>query len=78
MVLTHERLGPNHDARNTLDARRCGQRYKRGKAGYGYNPRRGRRYNSDEDGAQASIHRDPGLSAGTSSMQLSRRSIDHQ
>ena len=49
MVPVHERLGLNRDARNTLDAHRRGRGDKREEAGYGYYPRRGRRYDSGED-----------------------------
>jgi hypothetical protein len=49
MVSTHQHLGPNHDARNTLDACRRRQRDKRGEASHGYHPHRGRNYNSGED-----------------------------
>jgi hypothetical protein len=49
MVPIPEHLGPNHDARNTLDAHRHGQENKREEASRGYHPRRGRRYDSGED-----------------------------
>ena len=49
MVLVYERLGPNRDARNTLDARRCERGDKREEAGRGYHPRRGGCYDSGED-----------------------------
>ena len=49
MVLVHEHLSPNHDARNTLDAYMCGRGDKREEAGHGYHPHHGRRYDSGED-----------------------------
>jgi hypothetical protein len=49
MVSIHERLGPNHDARYTLDARRHGQGNKGEEADHGYYPRRGGCYDSGED-----------------------------
>jgi len=48
-VLVHERLGLYHDMRNTLDAHRHAHGNERDKASRGYHPRRGRRYDSDED-----------------------------
>jgi hypothetical protein len=49
MVPIHERLGPNHDARNTPDAHRRGQGDKGEEAGYGIHPCRGGRYDNSED-----------------------------
>ena len=49
MVLVHERLGPNRDARNTLDAHRHGHGDKREEAGHGYHPHRGGCYDSGKD-----------------------------
>ena len=49
MVPVHERLGPNCDARNTLDAHGRGWGDKREEAGRGYHPHHGRRYDSGED-----------------------------
>jgi hypothetical protein len=50
----HERLGPNHDARNTLDARRRRQGDKGEEASHGYHPRHDGRYNSGEDRSPSS------------------------
>ena len=49
MVPVHERLGPNRDTRNTLDARKRGRGDKREEADHGYHPCRGGRYNNGED-----------------------------
>ena len=49
MVPVHQCLGHNHDARNTLDARRRTHGDPRKGASRGYHPRRGGRYDSDED-----------------------------
>ena len=49
MVLVHERLGRNHDARNTLSACRCAHGDAREGASHGYHPRWGRRYDNGED-----------------------------
>ena len=49
MVLVHERLGLHHDARDTLDARRCTQGDVREEASRGHHPHHGRRYDSGED-----------------------------
>ena len=45
----HERLDHHHDARDTLDARRCAHGDAREEASRGYHPRRGGRYDSGED-----------------------------
>jgi hypothetical protein len=44
-----ERLGHNHDGRNTMDTHRHRRDDKREEADCGYHPRRGRRYDSDKD-----------------------------
>ena len=49
MFLVHERLGPNYDARNTLNALRRGRGDKREEADHGYHPCRGGRYDSGKD-----------------------------
>ena len=49
MVSVHERLGLNHDTRDTLDARRRAHRDAREEASHGYHPCHGRRYDSGED-----------------------------
>ena len=49
MVLVHQRLGHNCDARNTLDTHRCAYDDPREGARRGYHPRRGGRYDSGED-----------------------------
>ena len=49
MAPVNERLGHHRDARDTLDARRCGQSDEIEEAGHGYHPHRGIHYNSDED-----------------------------
>ena len=48
-VPVHQRLGRNHDARSTIDARRRTHGDAREGAHHGYHPRRGRRYDSGED-----------------------------
>ena len=45
----HEHLGRNRDARDTLDAHRRARGDAREGASHGYHPRRGGRYDSDED-----------------------------
>ena len=49
MVLVRERLGPNRDAHNTLDAHRRGWGDKSEEAGRGYHPHCGGRYDNSED-----------------------------
>ena len=49
VVPVHERLGRNHDARDTLDARRRTHGDVREGASHGYHPHRGGRYNSGKD-----------------------------
>ena len=49
MAQIHQRLGHNHDARSTLDARRRTYSDPREGAHHGYHPRHGERYDSSED-----------------------------
>ena len=49
MVLVHERLDPNRDARDTLDSRRHGRGHKREEAGRGYHPHHGGSYDNSEN-----------------------------
>ena len=48
-IPVHQRLGHNHDARSTIDARRRTYGDPREGARRGYHPQRGRRYDSSED-----------------------------
>ena len=48
-VSMHQRLGRNHDAHSTLDARRRTHDDVREGASHGYHPRRGGRYDSGKD-----------------------------
>ena len=49
MALVHEHLGLHRDARNTLDAHRCGRSNEREEAGRGYHPHHGGCYDNGED-----------------------------
>jgi len=49
VVPVHQRLDRNRDTHNTLDARRCTHDDPREGASRGYHPRRGGRYDSDEN-----------------------------
>ena len=49
MAPVHERLGRNHDARDTLNARRCTHDDPREGASRGYHPHHGGRYDNDKD-----------------------------
>ena len=73
MAPVHERLGLNHDARNTLDARRRARGDEREEASRSYHPRRGGRYDSGEDRSPSPGLPGPRPSVGTSSMLLSRQ-----
>jgi hypothetical protein len=78
MAPIHERLGPNCDTRNTLDAYRRGQGDKGEEAGRGYHPCRDERYNSGKDRSLSPDSSGTQASVSASSTWLSRRDIDRQ